>query len=289
MVESALVPLTPEPLSVDHFRGRFESLTHAGFQIVSMTLTGHRVTRHPADIARRADGSFHLALVQGAPVTLEQFGRSSVGEPGDLLLIDTDEPYTIDCPAGAASIGAVLGGEPLRRYLTSAGDPPLSVLKGRGAGRMAGTMLQDLYDDPRTMEDVADIAEDQLTALLLRAIPAGGDTAAAEAEILRRIRRFIADEIANPNLSAKLIATELGISRTTVFGTLAKAGFSLKDCVHRERLKRIHEDLRDPRLSGLRINEVARRWGYANPVSFSRAFRGAFGTTPTAVRVGCRH
>jgi len=50
------------------------------------------------------------------------------------------------------------------------------------------------------------------------------------------------------------------------------------------RLDRSLAQLRDPRLSGIAIGEIASRAGFASQESFTRAFRQRFGSPPGAHR-----
>ena len=50
------------------------------------------------------------------------------------------------------------------------------------------------------------------------------------------------------------------------------------------RLERCRADLRDPRLAGLSILEIATRWGFVSPAHFSRTFRAAYGVSPRDAR-----
>ncbi|RCV57623.1 hypothetical protein DEF23_06735 [Marinitenerispora sediminis] len=43
----------------------------------------------------------------------------------------------------------------------------------------------------------------------------------------------------------------------------------------------------DPRAATRPVQAVAARWGYTRPADFTRAFRTAFGATPTEYRRTC--
>ncbi|MFD0351583.1 helix-turn-helix domain-containing protein [Kitasatospora aburaviensis] len=54
--------------------------------------------------------------------------------------------------------------------------------------------------------------------------------------------------------------------------------------IRRRRLERCHADLARPGLRDRPVQAIAARWGFANHSTFNRAFREAYGTTPTRHR-----
>ena len=43
-------------------------------------------------------------------------------------------------------------------------------------------------------------------------------------------------------------------------------------------------DLRDPQYRDMGVADIARRWGFPSPAHFSRAYRAAFGVSPSSDR-----
>ncbi|MEV5824726.1 helix-turn-helix domain-containing protein [Spirillospora sp. NPDC052242] len=43
-------------------------------------------------------------------------------------------------------------------------------------------------------------------------------------------------------------------------------------------------DLADPALRGVPVGQIAARWGFSHPAVFTRAFRAAYGVTPSEYR-----
>jgi AraC-like DNA-binding protein len=59
--------------------------------------------------------------------------------------------------------------------------------------------------------------------------------------------------------------------------------------IRERRLMRAHRDLTDPALFGLRINEIAERWGFTGHAAFSRAYRNHYGMQPSDARGHARY
>ncbi|MFI5571895.1 helix-turn-helix domain-containing protein [Streptomyces sp. NPDC051740] len=63
---------------------------------------------------------------------------------------------------------------------------------------------------------------------------------------------------------------------------------SVAATLRHRRLEHCHADLTDPRLRHRTISETALRWGFQRPADFSRAFRRAYGVSPSEARAGLR-
>jgi AraC-like DNA-binding protein len=99
-----------------------------------------------------------------------------------------------------------------------------------------------------------------------------------------RILIYLRGELGNPNLTPELIAARFGISRRYLYVTLAQLGVSLGDWLREERLKSAAQSLRDPALAIVSVAAIARRAGFVDHSTFSRAFRARYGCTPTEWR-----
>jgi AraC-like DNA-binding protein len=62
------------------------------------------------------------------------------------------------------------------------------------------------------------------------------------------------------------------------------AGTTVARYVRARRLENCRRELGDPFLGTQRIGAIANRWGLPDAAAFSRAFRAAYGQTPTAYR-----
>jgi AraC-like DNA-binding protein len=86
----------------------------------------------------------------------------------------------------------------------------------------------------------------------------------------------------DPALSAEQIAAAHHVSVRYLYKVLAESGVSLADWIRTYRLQACRRELSASPLAT--IAAVARRHGFANMSSFNRAFRAAYGTTPSQWR-----
>ena len=99
-----------------------------------------------------------------------------------------------------------------------------------------------------------------------------------ENEFLRKITQIVENNCSNPKFSVKMLADEMGISRSLLHIKLKKiAGASALEFIKKARMDRATSLIRQ----GKNISEVAYEVGYADPNYFSRAFKKEFHLTPT--------
>ncbi|WP_240656713.1 helix-turn-helix transcriptional regulator [Streptomyces sp. V2] len=99
-----------------------------------------------------------------------------------------------------------------------------------------------------------------------------------------RIKEFVRRNLADPDLSPATIAAAHHVSRSYLYRLFQAEGLTVSAYLREQRLKNAHRDLTDPALHALPIHAVAARWGFPRAAEFTRAFRSAYGDTPSEVR-----
>ncbi|MFK0110005.1 helix-turn-helix domain-containing protein [Streptomyces sp. NPDC091217] len=100
-------------------------------------------------------------------------------------------------------------------------------------------------------------------------------------QMLARIRDFIELHLADPGLSPETIASAHHISVRYLHKLFQSEGITVGQWVRQRRLEACQREL-GVASRGLTVAAVARRWGFASPSHFSRAFRAAYGVPPSA-------
>jgi AraC-like DNA-binding protein len=100
-----------------------------------------------------------------------------------------------------------------------------------------------------------------------------------EAAQRRRARRHIDQHLASPDLTPDTLASALGMSRSKLFALFEPYG-GVASYIQQRRLAAARRRLTNPG-NDLRIADVAYATGFANSSHFSRAFRRAFGLSPS--------
>jgi AraC-like DNA-binding protein len=162
---------------------------------------------------------------------------------------------------GEAGVGAIV-----RQYL-------LGVMSGLRGGTLA--------DDSRG--HLAEGLVDLVRALLVSredGARAGRSSDVLHAQVLEHIEANLGD----PGLSPDGISREHYISRSYLYRLFENEGAGVAEIIKAKRLERTRRDLADLALEHDAIFEIASRWGFVSKSHFSRAFRAAYGQSPSDFR-----
>jgi AraC-like DNA-binding protein len=133
------------------------------------------------------------------------------------------------------------------------------------------------------VRNLTDGAVSLVTALVWEKLAASAPSMPQQAMMLR-IRSFIEDRLANPELNPDLIADAHGISRRYLFKLFAAEDQTVAGWIRTRRLERCSQDLSNPAFSEQSISMVAARWGLLDCRHFSRVFKSVYGETPRDYR-----
>ncbi len=99
-----------------------------------------------------------------------------------------------------------------------------------------------------------------------------------------RIHAFIQEHLQDPCLSPQTVADAHHISTRYLHRLFQTHDTTVARWIRRQRLERARRDLTDPSLLSIPIHRIAARWGFPHAADFTRAFRTAYGLTPTDYR-----
>ncbi len=137
------------------------------------------------------------------------------------------------------------------------------------------------------------LASSHSTAAMLAAVIwANGQSRAAtrtelRASQLRAICRRIDKQIADPGLGPTPLARDFYVTRPTLYRMFEPHGGIGKYILGR-RLTGVFRDLSDPSLAHRKVAEILRQRGFTNHTAAGRAFRRAYGMTPSECRSQAR-
>lgn len=98
------------------------------------------------------------------------------------------------------------------------------------------------------------------------------------------IQEWIEARLHDPALCPAAIAAAHHISVRQLYRVFRPTGTTVARYVRARRLENCRRELGDPFLGAQRIGAIAHRWGLPDAAAFSRAFRAAYGQSPTAYR-----
>ena len=284
-----------EPLAVSTesrpFSGRLEHHGLGQLGMFHMTATASSADRTPALIREGDPEQVQLMLQLAGHVRITQDGRSSLVGPGQLISWQSSRPYTIAGQTDFESLMVVLPAALLRPHIDGVCRRtalPIDGEQGVGAivrGYLLG-LLSGLQAGGMPPDAVGHLAEgllDLVRAVLVQRL----DPVAPErgSDILRaQIKDHIDAHLGDPRLAPATIAREHFISRSYLYRLFEDEGESVWETIRSRRLEQARRDLADRALADEPIHEIAARWGFASKSHFSRAFRAAYGRSPSDVR-----
>ena len=244
------------------------------------------VTAMLNEVPANAVESAQVQLVRSGSLILEQGGRQTRFDAGEVAVYDVSEPFEFIYPAEFSTIivqvpSADLG---LRRGVGS-----LTVRPGtpRSAGRdMLTSLLRstDAHVDSLSENGRSALSRAIVDSVRLFARDAAGpprEHGSARVALARRAREHVAVHATDVTLSASRIATDLHVSVRTLHAAFEEERETLGQVIRSVRVDRARMLLHTTPGS---IGEVAEGVGYADVTSFIRVFKAAEGVTPAVWR-----
>ncbi|MEX0427682.1 AraC family transcriptional regulator [Nocardioides sp. DS6] len=274
-------------------RGRFSG-TIGAYQVEDLLVTHVDATTHEfrhegSGPAPDADPVKVFVPVEGVAV-LRQREQEVALRPGTLGLVDTAQTYWIHGDHGFDCLILMLP----RNALGLEPDAIAELAAARlGAGSLEGVVVPYLSGLARNLDvlagasgrRVAHTTVELLSTLLHAELgPRLSVTGAQRADLRQRAHAYVREHLDDRTLSPSTIAAALHVSPRYVQSLFSETGTTVTGFVRAQRLDASRRDLADPLLAHIGIADVAARWGFADGPHFTRAFKQAFGMTPSQYR-----
>jgi AraC-like DNA-binding protein len=286
------VPMEVTTMPGQPFRGWMRGTSMAAVQFCELITSAHGVSRTPR-LANHTDGLyFKLQLVVDGGIVIAQDGRETEISSGDFTIVDCSRPYSLSAQGAMHLLVCMLphdaiaiGPDRMARITATRvpGDHGVGWLLAPFLDRLsriaqAGGVTAEVE---RAAQSAVSLVENLCTTRLQER---DGIDASARDALGRRIREFIDENLADPDLTPDRIAAEHYVSRRYLYKLFEADGVSVSRWIRTRRLERCRADLRNPALADLTVTSIAMRRGFTDPAHFSRLFRAAFGTTPSQYR-----
>lgn len=239
-------------------------------------------------------GRLLVTLQKEGVALVQQDGRESRIEAGDIFMIDPSRPFYIET-GEILTHSVYIEPEALRSLVPEWDEHTARAINGRsGTGALFSVMLDSVFSLASTLdEDTADRISDSLPYVLSAAMSSlVKDTACSPSRLKQlhrqRILRYIRENLRNGELTAKSIADAVGLSTRYVYELFANEDESLMKKVWAMRLERCKNDISSSVQASRSIGEVAYYWGFNDVAHFSRAFKQRYGLSPRDYRIGAK-
>ncbi|MFB7356104.1 AraC-like ligand-binding domain-containing protein [Streptomyces gardneri] len=292
VVSNGVMPVSLSPVQMTDFHAEAAFLDLGSLQLSAFTLSPVLSRRTQAHVRKGDPEHYQLALVTRGSFRISQRGHQSVVADG-LVLTDSSRPSegaSVDGLAEAVILQIPRSALPLRHDKVD-GLVAQHIRADRGAGAILSGFLCTLLAQgptcqPSELAAMGSIALDLATTCLAQQL---GTYAAAPAEarameMFQRVTRYIENNLGDPDLTPQAIADRHNISLRALYSLFREQSVSVAARIRQVRLERARADLERPELSSQPVQAIAARWGFSSANAFGRAFRDAYGTSPSEHR-----
>jgi AraC-like DNA-binding protein len=284
-----------KPLPGEPFRFSAVQRFLPGLNVVSVVNSGIRMARTRRRLAD-GDDSLDLAVVAAGSETFSQLGRDVTVADGEAVLLSNADTYEAVCPAGKRFLGLRLSRVALAGLVPNVEDRFAQAIPRESAAlRLLASYVGMLResDDALATPELRRLAVTHVYDLVALAVGAGRDAATLAkgrglaAARLGAIKADIAAHLRD-GLSVVAVAARQGVTPRYVQMLFEQEGMTFSRYVLATRLASTHRMLRDPCSAGRTITAIAFAAGFSDLSHFNRAFRHAYGATPSDVRAAAR-
>lgn len=291
MVSQTFVQAHCESTIGEAFRGSIATDAFAQTEISRIDAGQQRIDRRASDIARACKPRFYLCYQAAGHARVRERNIENVLSPGDLILLDNCEPYSVEYEDAVTEIVLHVPHDVLRQRFGS----PECVLGRKiegahgGLARVAGEFLMSCASHAESLGDVqrraiAESALNLFTGVLAEAAGGQSDAGTQQAVLLARIKQHVRERLSDPALDLHRVAASAGVSVRYLSRLFQLDGTSFRRYLLQQRVERCRRDLENPALRNLRVGEIALRAGFNDFAHFSRVFKAALGRSPTEYR-----
>lgn len=259
----------------------------------SATTAPSILIRDPGVIARIGIDHFHVQYYRANGFSMTIDGVERRVEAGDICLLDLSRPVMLQAER-IDNLSAIVDRDLLAPLLADVGEVHGLVLRRHSeAGTAVREHLDDLWRQAPHLTVAQGLDLSRSTAALLAAVVrASAEYRRATRAELRKsqfkaICRRIDEQIADPGLGPDTLIRNFYVTRATLYRMFAPHG-GIGRYILGRRLTGVFRDLSDPSLADARIEAILRCWGFANHTAAGRAFRKAYGITPSECRSRAR-
>ncbi|WP_037252258.1 helix-turn-helix domain-containing protein [Kibdelosporangium aridum] len=290
--------LASNELSVDDSTGFLATLRAADMgpvQVSALTYSSLRSRRTPKLIRRFDPGVYAVGLILCGRQGIVQDEIQALPGAGDLLVYTDSRPYEtlVDVSQGVAASVVVRIPRGVLPLPPARVDQLLATsLTGRaGIGALLGGFLTHLAADsgssrPADRHRLGGVLLDLVAVWLANHLDAENQPLADSRQRVRylEVQAFVREHLGDPDLTPSTIAAAHHMSLRSLHRLFQSHDTTVAAYIRRQRLSCAARELADPHLAARPIHAIAASLGFSRPADFTRAFRAAYGTSPTEYR-----
>ncbi len=246
---------------------------------------GFSVQRQREGLRRSCDPKVVAHIFHSGSGRLIHRGREVPVTAGDLVVCASDEWYRLDMPGPHEVLVLEFERGVIEERVPGLDDRIAHCISGNfAATRLLHRFVLSLWNEgmlnleSHAEQSYGTIIKDMFAVSLESQREAGHEPGG----LFLRLRQTIERRFSEPDVTAAMLADELGVSMRTLQHAAAAAGTTPVACLIDKRLEHAALELRiDPRAS---ITQIAFRSGFSDSAYFSRRFHERYGMSPSQYR-----
>jgi AraC-like DNA-binding protein len=246
---------------------------------------GFLVQRQREGLRRSSDARVIAHIFQSGSGRLIHRGREVLVGAGDMVVCASDEWYLVDMPGPHEVLVLEFDRELIEDRVSGLDDRIAQCISGKlAATRLLRRFVLSLWNEG--LLNLGSHAEQAYGTIIkdMFAVSLEGQCEDVREPngLFLRLRQTIERRFSDPDVTAAMLADELGVSMRTMQHAAAAAGTTPVACLTEKRLEHAALELRtDPQTS---ITQVAFRSGFSDSAYFSRRFHERYGMSPSQYR-----
>ncbi len=269
------------------FSGHLAQRPLGPIDLNQVTASSQEVWRNRQVIARSRRQNFYLLHIHGDRMRVRQRDREAFVAQGNLVLVDSREPYQFSFPGRVDCLSVQIPPAFLDGFVADApGGTARAICGTTGFGAALARFLDAVRTTPNPALSDTTLAEQAATLLSLALGPGDGpgNLTPHQRCLMDRLRALLVQGIEDPAFDPAALAAAAGLSRRYLHRLFALSGSSVMAELTGLRLDRAEMLLAAPGATALSVSEIAWRCGFADLGQFGRAFRRRRGLSATAWR-----
>lgn len=278
-------PFLANPVG-DTFVGSVEKVG-GSLDMSKVSIQGADLYRTVKEIQKSGVPDFFCVFqIQGCS-SVEQIGNRSCLAPGDIVLVDSTLPFRFSYQEPSQQISLILPRQIIERILNlSKVELGVKIPADSHIARFASKLVIEasLHENLDSEESAAIL--DSLATLIKPSVLKSVRSAVPYEKLFRAASEFIKENIAEPGLSAPVVANAIGTSVRSLYRAFSDHSLTLSEYVKTQRLEKCVNYIKANN-GRLNLTEVVYRYGFASSSYFSTAFKCRYGMTPSDFKKQC--
>jgi AraC-like DNA-binding protein len=268
------------------FSARLSARSAGAIRIATGESTRYELIRGAREAANDTAAHCSIYLQLRGQLDITQGGETCAFAANDIGICDLQRPLRWAHADGGRRITIIVPRDMLQRRAPWLRKSPIRRLAAAAPYvDLARRHMLELAGSSAMSESTIALMIENLCNLLALASATDLPQAKLQPELqIEAMLAFCRQHLHEIELKPQRVADRLGVSLRTLHSRFKAVGSTFGQWVLEERLKACSVSLRDDSQRGVKISEIAFRWGFNDLSHFNKSFRARFGQTPAEWR-----